>query len=747
MPALVLTLACAPSLAQTGQEAQEEPDLHDLEVEEIVVSAPFARAPRETSLPVTVLSGEQLRRAAADTLGETLRDEAGVSTAGFGPGVGHPVIRGQSGGRVSVLQGGISTGDVSQGPDHAEAVAISLAERIEIIRGPATLLYGSGAVGGVVNLIDGRVPEAVPDRLELGVMQSLGSNGSPSKTRVRLDTGLGQLGSGGLVLHFGSFVRSNDDLDIPGAAIDEAGLEALEEHLHPDEEHDEEELDNPPGYIRNSNSEADGTNLGLSFAGRRGFVGLAFSQLQNQYGLPAGSHDHAHEGEEPDPMMPPGSMPDPDEHDDEGEPFVRLYQDTTRYDLRGRLSFDGGWLRELKGALSYTDYGHEEREHHENGDVDTGTTYSNSTLAGRLTLERAPTGSWRGVYGMQLEDSSYNAAGEEAYTPATDIFRLGLFAVERFQSGPLGAEFGLRLDSNSADSPGCDASGTAFSASGSLQYQLSQGANLLVGLSRSSRTPSVDELFSNVLENSDCAHRSEDYEEDASHPRTHTATNLVEFGDPHLPNETSTNLEIGYRHKAGILTGEVSVYRNSMGNYIYLEYEEEEHEEPDPPTGGAPDEHEEEPQHTSYISRDATFTGVEGSLGLRLLQGPNLNVAMRIFGDMVRAELADGNAVPRIPPAKLGLRLDLYQPQWIVQVRATRAFAQDRPGVSELSTPGYNRLSVYGDYHWQLGEGEVKVFAQATNLLDETIRDHTSLVKYYAPAPGRSLMVGLHYNY
>ncbi len=301
-------LALAVAAATPAHSSEEHRDAHTniRLMEEVIVTAPFDETAAKTALPVILLADEELLEKVTNTLGQTLRNEIGINNSSFGPSVGHPVIRGHTGNRVSVLQNGVGTTDVSkQSADHAEAVDLSLADRVEVVRGPASLLYGSGAVGGVINVIDGRVPESVPESVSFFEEQSFNNNGDENRTVVRVDGG-----SGNFAFDIGAFQRDNDNIEIAGFAIDEEAVEELEELIHGDHDHDEdhmgeehdheeEEVENTFGFIGNSNSESQGASIGFSYVGDNGFLGFAFSQLENDYGLPPGSHTHAHEhGEE-----------------------------------------------------------------------------------------------------------------------------------------------------------------------------------------------------------------------------------------------------------------------------------------------------------------------------------------------------------------------------------------------------------------------------------------------------------------
>ena len=288
----VVALYHATSFANNDKHSR-----HDYE-EEIVVSAPFQQNEANTALPINVLTGEALAREVEDALGATLKNQIGIHNTSFGPGVGQTVIRGQSGNRVQVLQNSVSNVDVSSiSPDHVNGVEPALASRIEVIRGPSTLLYGNGAIGGIVNIIDDRILTSSLDQPEFLLEQSHNTVNDGNKTVAKLNATLGRFN-----FHLDGFRRDNNDVEIDGLAIDEAALELLEEAHEEDHEEEahaeeeghghEEEIVNSNGYIANSDAESDGYTFGTSVSGEQGFIGISVSRLNNEYGLPGGTHGH-----------------------------------------------------------------------------------------------------------------------------------------------------------------------------------------------------------------------------------------------------------------------------------------------------------------------------------------------------------------------------------------------------------------------------------------------------------------------
>ena len=700
--------------------AAEQPHVEDT-LQEIVVTAPFVETEAQTALPIGILSGEALREKIANSLGGTLKNEIGVNNASFGTGVGQPIIRGQSGNRVSILQNGISLADASNvSPDHANGVEAVLAERLEVLRGPSALLYGSGAIGGVVNVIDGRIPEQLAGRTRFFIEQSHNTVSDENKTVFKLDTSSGAVG-----FHVDAFRRENDDVEINGFAIDEAAVEALEElgEAHEDEHEEEEELPNSRGFIANSDGKAEGATVGFSHVGDYGFVGFSFSGLENEYGLPPGTHGHHGEEEHED-----EHEEEEHEEEEEGLELVRLELDQTRYDFKGQYRFTDSWFDHIRANVSYTDYEHQEIEIEPDGTRLVGTVYDNEGFEGRVTLNRAGEGGRQGVWGVQFSRTEFGAFGEEAFIPESDVDSIGIFGVERYQLDNITGEFGVRYERNSVDPGGaCSYSESSVSLSASMLYDFNEESNLLAAVTRSQRGATVEELYSNVSLNT-CSRFADD--EDLV---SHAATALLEIGNPSLDVETSGNFELGLRKHSGRVTGEISAYYNEIEDYIFLDI-----------TGEEVDEQ----AIAGYFARDATFSGLEAEVSVNLLDSAAGDVVLSVFGDLVDAEFDSGGDVPRIPAAKLGAELRWFGSNWSMHFHATRVMRQNDTAALELPTGAYTLASIYADYHWNLrNDSDIKLFVKADNLLDEEIRNHASFLKNFAPEPGRGFRLGLRWEY
>ncbi|WNO11574.1 TonB-dependent receptor [Teredinibacter sp. KSP-S5-2] len=712
---LWVAIPCLCSVSVLAQHIEE--NVNHPAIEEVrVVSLPIATSESDTSLPINVLSGEALREALGATLGETLNSQIGVTLESFGSGVGKPVIRGQSGNRVRVLQGGMGVSDASSvSPDHINAVEPLVAKQIEVIRGPATLLYGNGAIGGVVNVVDNRIPEALSEA-SLAVEQRYNSADNGRASVIVTDLSAKQF-----AFHFDASKKENDDVDIPEWAI-------LEEHHEEGDVHVEEpghEEENYYGYLPNSSGETSNVNAGVSWVGSSGFFGISIGEIDSEYGLPVGSHDaHDHGTEEP----VDGAH--------EEEVLVRLKMEQTRYEVKSQWQFEGP-ITSLSGHLVFNDYQHtEEEELHvepgaavDHGEEEHSTLFSNEGVEGRFLLNHGQSDSWKGVLGTQFSQSEFVVTGEGGYIPVSDIDSYALFAVESFTRGQWIYELGLRAENQTVtpqEHSHCERESDTVSGSAAAIWKFNEASNVSVSLSRSQRAPTIEELYSNV--NMDTCGQG------GHGMGAHVATGLVEIGNADLENETSTNFELGYEKSAGSITGSFSLFHNEVDDFIYLKEHLHVH---------AGDQAHEEPEMAEYDQRNATFQGLEAEVMKTFDLTPSLHLDWSVYGDYIVAEFENGENLPRISPARIGTEFSLVGESWTAKLRATNVSKQDEVAEGETETEGYTRLDLYADYHVNWDIAEFTLFAKGKNLLDEDIRHHTSFIKHLAPEAGRGFELGI----
>ena len=632
--------------------------------EEIVVTASAdSRRESEVYQPVNVLSQEELAARQQPTLGETLAQEPGVSSTFFGAGASRPVIRGLGADRVRVLENGVGTGDASNiSPDHAVSVETANAEQIEIVRGPATLLYGSNAVGGVVNVITGRIPTRVTTQPVTGTIDLRYGSAAEEKTNaITLD------GSrGALAWHADFTLRDTNDYAIPGPA-----------DPFDDPEHFE-------GALDNSALQARSGTLGASWVADRGYLGLAVTNFATQYGVPGHGH-HGEEGEE-----------------EEEEAGVQIDLDQRRLDLEGELT-QLGIFNSVRVRAGTTDYQHVELEGEE-----IGTTFTNDAWEGRLEAHHRAFRNVNGTWGAQLSSTDFVAAGEEAYIPPNQSTSAAVFAFEELRGERLDFQFGARYERqdvsvDAEDLPNRDFGGV----SGSLGaiWRPVEGYIVAASLARAVRLPTATELY-------------------ARGP--HAATGQFEVGNPMLEEETSLGLDLSFRRTVGPFRGELNLFNNSFDGYIY-----------ESPT----DEEEDGFPVFEFVQRDARFRGVELMTHTHLLSRGESHLELDLGADYVRATLAGGGNLPRIPPMRANVGLRLHGGPLTAMAEVRHTFEQEDVAAYETTTEGFTFVNAHVGYRFFLRNTIHDVLVRGTNLTDQLARSHVSPLKERAPLPGRDITV------
>ena len=643
----------------------------------------------KSARPVTVLSGEELQKKMGTTIGDTLKNELGITSQSFGPGVGTPVIRGQSGPRVRVLQNSIGNNDVSSlSPDHANGVNPISAERIEVLRGPSTLLYGNGAIGGIVNVIDNRIPEQVPDKLLGGVVaQRYDSASDLTSSALKLDGGKDKF-----AFHLDGFYNDQNNTHIGGQQIDESAARATDPTLE-----GTPVLNNPNGVIPNSNARSRGGSAGASVIGDIGLVGAAINSLENNYGIP-----------------PNGT----------GGAPVRVQMNQTKYDFKGQLNQPFALAKELRLKFGYTDYKHVELD---NGEA--ATTFLNKTYESRLELEHQPLGIVKGVMGFQSVNSDFSALGAEALVPKSKIDSYGLFAVESFKIKDITYELGLRGEWQgiSPETTYSSVSYVPLSGSVSALWDITKQHQLSLGVTQSQRAPQIQELFSNGV---------------------HEATMSYEKGDVNLQKEISYNLDLGYKFNTSWMTSELNLFNNWVNDYIYQQQDYQVFNEViedfqlicSDPGACVP--------VLQSAQANAIFRGFEAKTLFTIMQNHYGAVDLTLFGDYTRGTFEQGGNVPRMPPLRYGFELSYEKNDLTTQARLTRGEAQNDAGENQSNTPGYLLLNLGAQYQLAtFHQSEVQLFAAGKNMLNENIRNSTSYLRNFAPDPGRSAEIGIRVSY
>ncbi|MGH1469821.1 MAG: TonB-dependent receptor [Cellvibrionaceae bacterium] len=705
-----------------AQHEHEDKHLQDNEIDEIIISNNLNKKRTETALPIHILNGEELRNNASSTLGNTIEQQLGVHSSSFGTGVGQPVIRGLTGNRVTVLQNDMQTLDAAaNSADHANSVESLLSEQIEIIRGPASLIYGNNAIGGVVNTLNNRIPEKMHSSPKAAIELRHGTASHENVGVFKLDGSfLTKESNGkatGLAWHIDGLFRNNNNLKIPGDALDIEAIEALE-HMneHEDEEHGEEDEhleelleSNTSGYIANSNAEADELSIGGSWIAQKGFLGFSFTQLNNNYGIPPGAHHHEEHHEEGEEEL---IHEDEEEHDEE---IIRIDLKQKRSEIKTSWNLDT-FFNQISAQLIHSEYEHTELE----GDS-AGTVYSNEGYESRWSAKHD--GFSSGILGAQIGQRDFSAVGDEAFIPKSDIQTTGIFAMESFDIGKITLEIGGRIEKQTIDTDGaCHDDSRSWSASIASIFPINQDNHLSASWSRGERSPSVEELFSNI-DIETCAQQTSLVQ--------HASTQRFEIGNPNLKNETSNNIEFGFYRENRVIHTEINLFYNAFNDYIYL----------------FDAINDDEGIISETLQDDAIFYGAEAliSFPITFANGRHLDIAFS--GDTIRGELKEGDNLPRIPPNRLGIKLDYSLDNFSSSIQLRKAFKQDEISASETETEGYTRLDVLLDYHLPINAGELQFFAKGNNLTNEEIRDHTSYLKNFTTAGKRSFEIGMRWIY
>ncbi|TQV80283.1 TonB-dependent receptor [Aliikangiella coralliicola] len=691
-------------------DGQQAPILISLQSEpehKIVVRAnPLEHTSLDMATPTVILAGEELVMKRAGTLGEILQFEPGLSVSSFGPAVSRPVIRGLAGDRVKVTNNQMIVQDASTtSADHDVGIEPLLADQIEVVKGPATLLYGSGAIGGVVNATDRKINADSLEGVSGGVEMRLGDGATGEESVVFTLDG----GSNGWNWHIDGYTNSTDDLEIPGLAESEILHESEEAEGEHEEEHEEEAV----GVLENSAVETQGGSIGTTFVRSWGHVGLAVSKIDKEYGVPGHAH-HEEEHEEGE------EEHEEEEHEEHEEEAVLIDMKQTRYDLQAQFNSPMPNIAQLFVGYAYTDYEHMEIE----GD-EIGTHFDNEAWELKSYIKHDAWNDWSGVLGIQISERDFAAIGEEAFVPPSVTKSRALFIVEEKNYGDLKWELGARFESQSISVMGAnDTDESGVSASVGTVYSLGIHNKIAFNFSRAIRFASVEELYSEG---------------------PHIATRSFEIGNANLDKEISNNLDFSYRFETEKVSGELNLYYNQFSDFIYAANVAD--TDPCVSAEASTEAAEEELQLVCYKQTDADFKGIELQLEIPLGNINEHQFALGFVGDYVEAKLDSGGYIPRIPPVKVGaaFRYDFKA----LSADLNWLHYQDQKNVSdnELPTEGFDIVDLDIAYRLPFAQDELFLFFKGKNLLDEEARDHASFLKDLAPRVGRNFVIGARYTF
>ncbi|MCI2282771.1 TonB-dependent receptor [Colwellia sp. MSW7] len=694
----------------TGAELTVSLDKSALEIID-VHATPFHSSNIESALPITVLHGENLRMRQENTLGDSLSKEVGVHSNFHGGVGGTPIIRGLDGPRVLVTQNGLDAGDASRiGPDHAVSTETSTTERIEVLRGPTTLFYGSGAIGGVVNLVDERVPRSTDTKGEWLVEHN-------SNNEQTLASGSVNGGVGKIAVHADAFYRDSENYQIP----EKNGIDEVE----------------------NSAAESSGFTLGTSYLLDNGFVGLSYQTLDQEYGIPGHSH---------------------------GDETIEVLSDLKqeRWQLLSELDINNQYIKSVNTKFAYTDYQHSELEV---GVV--GTTFNNETIEARTEILHQNIWNWRGGLSLHYKSSDFTAVGEEAFTPPSKTDSIALALMEERHFGEVLIQLGARIErteitaatvrlpeiellselsaEDSHDEHDHDHATDAItrnfevehiytpvSLSAGLVWDFSDSYNLALSLSHSQRAPSASELLSfgpHIGTGS--------YEVGALFSLQNPEGETPYFGlnNQDLKMETANNIDLSLRKFKGDLGFILNAFYNQIDDYYYEQatglsaISEHEHEH---------DHAEEEEEEITlplfvFTAQDVTLYGFEAQAVWQVTD----EFSWKIQGDIIRASLDTGGDLPRTPPARIATEFSYQGEKISADLFINNYFKQTHTAALESSTDGYVMVDANVNYHFSLGQHDLAVYLKGKNLTDEYAQVHTSFLKDLTPLAGRSFAIGI----
>jgi iron complex outermembrane recepter protein len=652
-------------------QAQTIPD-DAAQLDDIVVTgAPYGVSQRATTIATDVIDQQALATAPAQSLGDLLSSQPGLRSTDFAPGASRPVIRGLSGPRVQVLTNGIGMIDASSvSPDHAVAEDPAEANRIEVVRGPSTLIYGGSAIGGVVNILDNRIPTEMPEGGVDGVVSAQASSVDDGRSGFAQVTA----GAGHFAVSINGVKRTTDDYDIPAPSVSARLAEA--------QGVDREDT----GTQANSYTQLEAWGVGGAFIGDNGYFGVSYKDTDQEYGTVA-----------------------------EETVFIQLQQQRT--DVRGEYRFNDGPFASIRGS-----YGHAEYTHTEFEDVgEPGTVFNSDGQEARIDLVQRERNGWNAAYGVQGLERTFEAIGEEAFVPTSDIEEQGIYTVQRFDRGALGFEGGLRFDRRTltatplGETREVEREFDNVSASIAAFLRPSPGLFLGLSLAHNERAPSEVELFADGV---------------------HIATAAYELGDVDLDKEKVNTIEGTVHYTADRFTGDLHLYRSEYNGFI------------DERNTGDTFYFDEEDEYFPiyrFTQTDATFYGFEAEASYDVWRSGDRTVSLEGQADYVHAETDLGPAA-RIPPWSLTGRVAWSSTPFDASLEVRHVAEQDRVTENELPTDGYTLLNLKAAWR-PLADRNVTLFAEAHNLTDEEAREHVSFLKDIAPLPGRNLRVGVAYRF
>ena len=708
------TLICSICLPSYADEQPKNTTVEKNTTEVISVRAKthLLRSDLDSLISSTLIEREQLDLIQADSLGETLKFTPGIHANYYGPSASRPIIRGLDGPRVKVLQNGLSGADASAAaPDHQVSNEVSTATQIEILRGPATLLHGSGAIGGVVNVIDERVPTTLKEEVSGEVIGAFTSVNDAKDLAFNV-----QGSTGNVAFYVDGFSKDANETDIPVRLShddehDEEEGHDEEEEGHDDEEDGHDDEENGIKFIENSQSRSTGFTIGTSYINDDFMIGIAYGETSSKYGLVG--HEEP-EGEEEE-----------HGHDEEVLPFIEAEQERTQV--------NAAWFNPTKKIDSITlkaehvDYQLQEIE----GD-EIATQITNQSDEVKLQIHHRFFDQWQGIIGVHLQENETTPVGEEANSPATETTTNALFATQRHKTGNAEWHIGARIEhveikpELSQENALNNITFTPISWAAGVDWALTENQQLLINVNHSQRALTASELFS----------FGEHLGTQSFDIGAYFNLDIVDnksTGEPtdtfnKLDTEDSNTLDIGWRYNGDNFVFASSLFYSNVDNFSYQAFVPEE-------SGGL--------DVYQYRQADANLYG--GELQFSYFISDKLTYSA--FIDYSNVELTNGGDLPRIPPLRLNNTLNWEHLDWHYNVAVTTYATQNNVGEFETTTDGYTLVDLGVFKHQETRLGELKYFVKINNLFNQEARVHSSFIKDAAPLPGVSFKAGVRWAF
>ena len=696
----LVCLASLSSFTHLSVSAQSVQDPHTTRLDDVTITA---RSLENTGLlvPAQQLSGAALTQRLGSTLGETLDNLPGIANSSFGPNVGRPTIRGMDGDRIRILQNSGANMDVSGlSFDHAVPMDPLTTERIEILRGPATLLYGGSAIGGVVNVIDNRIARERAFDAKGGVMGKAevraGGAANERSTGAMVETGTDKF-----AIHVDAFDRRTQNLKVPKNMSCESGVNSVK--------------------VCNSASNTKGGAVGGTLLFDRGYLGLSTSEYKSTYGTVA-------------------------------EEYVTIGMVRRHHAVEGKLRDVGEWFQDVKFQGGYTQYSHTEYSSNV-----AGTQFDNGGLDMRLEARQRSVAlgnglQLEGTIGLQSERNNLHAVGDEKFVPTSRTQSTALFSYQALKTAWGQWTAGARSESvsvQSLESIGPNNENVA-------QTKTFNPMSFALGVMRNLREGEVQngwQLTSNITSSQ---RAPKDYELFAYGP--HAATGAYEIGSSTMVLEKATQLDVGGEWKNGLHKFGVTAFTSEFANFISLQssgsYKT---------SAGAVGTSTDFPVYNFQGVR-ARFIGLESNAKLRMVGGQQAllsndaqlgAVDLELRGDIVRADdLTNGRPMPRIAPMRLGADALWSKNAWGARFGFMHAEAQNRmpyySNVTPVTTAAYTLWNAGLNYHAHSGPTHWMFFAKLDNLTNKLAYSSTSVLTQTLsgsglapPLAGRSLKLGL----